>query len=89
VEHACSKFTADEIIARAESRLGEDLYCVFGNNCEHFCNWAIDGEGRSEQVGRATYQAISAALGFVVGGPVGVLTALGTIQLVDKLTNEK
>jgi hypothetical protein len=25
------------------SRRDEDGYCPVANNCEHFCNWAIDG----------------------------------------------
>lgn len=32
-------FSPKEIIRRAESRLGEDKYNVFSNNCEHFCTW--------------------------------------------------
>ncbi|ADR35079.1 hypothetical protein Sulku_2419 [Sulfuricurvum kujiense DSM 16994] len=36
--------------ARALSRLGEDAYSLTGNNCEHFVNWCIDDEHKSNQV---------------------------------------
>ena len=43
-------FAADQVVARACSRLGEDRYSLFTNNCEHFCEWCINGISRSEQV---------------------------------------
>jgi hypothetical protein len=39
-----------EVIRRARSRVGEDHYRVFSNNCEHFCEWCLHGEHRSYQV---------------------------------------
>ena len=58
-----------EVVRRARSRLGEDSYHVFTNNCEHFCEWCVRGEPRSYQVeelsvryGRA-WQRLAAALG--------------------------
>lgn len=44
------RYDGAEIVARARSRLGEDRYRVTRNNCEHFCEWCIGGEPRSEQV---------------------------------------
>ena len=44
---AYSKF---EIVDRARSRLDENSYNLFTNNCEHFAVWCITGEHRSEQV---------------------------------------
>ena len=41
-----------EIVRRARSRLGEDRYRFFSNNCEHFSEWCINGEHRSPQVER-------------------------------------
>jgi hypothetical protein len=38
------------VIARAESRLGENGYNVFGNNCEHFAHWCKTGQPHSEQI---------------------------------------
>jgi Lecithin retinol acyltransferase len=37
------RFDSDEVVRRARSRVGEDRYHVFTNNCEHFCEWCIRG----------------------------------------------
>jgi hypothetical protein len=49
-----AKYEASEIVERARSRLGEDRYRLFTNNCEHFCEWCVRGEQRSYQVERLT-----------------------------------
>jgi hypothetical protein len=41
-----------EIVRRARSRLGEDRYGFFSNNCEHLSEWCVNGEHRSAQVER-------------------------------------
>ncbi|CAG9174776.1 hypothetical protein LMG23992_02783 [Cupriavidus laharis] len=46
----CARFVGIETVARARSRLGENRYRLFSNNCEHFCSWCLSGESRSEQV---------------------------------------
>jgi hypothetical protein len=43
-------YSADEIIRRARSRVGENHYRIFSNNCEHFCEWCLRGQHRSYQV---------------------------------------
>jgi len=43
-------FDPREVIRRARSRVGENHYRVFSNNCEHFCEWCLHGEHRSYQV---------------------------------------
>jgi hypothetical protein len=48
--HSARSFSADEIVARARSRLGENLYDLFRNNCEHFSHWCVTGRRRSWQV---------------------------------------
>jgi hypothetical protein len=45
-----SRFSGAEIVARARSRLGENLYDLFRNNCEHFSQWCVTGRRRSWQV---------------------------------------
>lgn len=45
-----TKYNPEEIVARVKSRLGENLYNVHSNNCEHFCCWAVTGKHKSEQV---------------------------------------
>lgn len=47
---APSKFDGQEVIRRARSRLGEDGYRLWTNNCEHFCEWCLRGESRSYQI---------------------------------------
>lgn len=49
-----AKYDAREIIDRARSRLGENRYRLFNNNCEHFCEWCLRGQQRSYQVERLT-----------------------------------
>jgi hypothetical protein len=44
------RFDRKEVVARARSRLGENCYRVLSNNCEHFCEWSLHGEARSQQV---------------------------------------
>lgn len=56
------RFSPDEIVARARSRLGENRYRLTSNNCEHFAEWCLSGESRSEQVERYV-GAVRAAAG--------------------------
>lgn len=58
---------ADTVIERAESRLGEACYDVFGNNCEHFVVWCKTDLAESSQV-RAHRRAADAV---IRGAPVG------------------
>ena len=53
-----------QIVGRARSRLGEDRYRFFSNNCEHFSEWCVNGEHRSSQVERlrAPLRCVSRAL---------------------------
>ena len=50
VQYSESKYSPQEIVRRARSRLGENDYEVLRNNCEHFCNWCISGRSHSTQV---------------------------------------
>ncbi|MGB3294967.1 MAG: lecithin retinol acyltransferase family protein [Phormidesmis sp.] len=38
------------VIDRAESRLGEQQYDLFFNNCEHFANWCKTGRSECSQI---------------------------------------
>lgn len=44
------RFEREEVVRRALSRVGENQYRLLTNNCEHFCNWCLYGESRSDQV---------------------------------------
>jgi hypothetical protein len=43
-------FDEDTVVERALSRVGEDGYDLFNNNCEHLATWCKTGDHRSEQV---------------------------------------
>ena len=57
-------FSCQEVIRRARSRIGEDCYRLFSNNCEHFCDWCLNGTNRSAQVESwlATQRRLACAL---------------------------
>jgi Lecithin retinol acyltransferase len=60
-----------EIVRRARSRVGENRYRFFSNNCEHFSEWCVNGEHRSPQVERllARLQCVPRALSKVTRLP--------------------
>jgi len=43
-------YTADETVNRAKSKLGEEEYNFFFNNCEHFATWCKTGLAESYQI---------------------------------------
>jgi len=47
-----ARFAGALAVERARSRLGEDRYAIWSNNCEHFVEWCLHGTARSEQVER-------------------------------------
>ncbi len=61
--------SSDTVIARAESRLGENEFQLLFNNCEHFARWCKTGKHHSRQVARALQIAgvVAMAAGTVVG----------------------
>lgn len=63
VEHA-ALFAGAAAVERARSRLGEDHYRLWTNNCEHFVTWCLDGTPRSAQVQawRERVRAVGAAV---------------------------
>lgn len=50
VDAAPDEARGRDIVRRARSRIGECRYDLLNNNCEHFCNWCLLGESRSQQV---------------------------------------
>jgi hypothetical protein len=50
--HPAPRFDCQEVIGRARSRLGENSYGLLCNNCEHLCEWCVQGVSRSLQVER-------------------------------------
>jgi hypothetical protein len=49
---SAASFGGAEAVARARTRLGENRYRVWTNNCEHFVHWCLSGTSRSTQVER-------------------------------------
>jgi hypothetical protein len=43
-------YDRSEVVQRARSRVGERRYRLLTNNCEHFCEWCLNGQQRSYQV---------------------------------------
>lgn len=64
--HPHPRFTGQAVIDRARSRLGEDEYNILSNNCEHFCEWCINGEHRSAQVEQAKSASTRGLAAFTV-----------------------
>lgn len=65
---------SDEIVRRAMSRVGEQDYSVFNNNCEHFCSWCVLGVHTSAQVDRATCTSLPSA-GVAIGQAARLVVA--------------
>ena len=61
--HDNPRYSPEEAADRACLRIGENDYRLLTNNCEHFVNWCLEGEDRSEQVNQAKNTA--SALGGV------------------------
>ena len=71
-------FPPSEVVRRALSRLGENGYDMFGNNCEHFARWCVTGERRSDQIQRFGAGAAGATGGSALtAGAVGGVVAAG------------
>jgi len=62
VSHPNSKYSNEEIVERAYSRIDENNYGIIGNNCEHFTNWCIDNINTSQQVGACVNTVVNTAL---------------------------
>lgn len=77
--HENPKFDGNEIARRAQSRIGENLYCLFSNNCEHFCEWCINNDHDSGQVTNGT--VIAGSTGATAAGLAarGVIAASGSV----------
>ena len=52
------KFSREETVNRARSRMGEKSYNLLFNNCEHFVLWCKTGINKSVQVEKAAGTAI-------------------------------
>jgi Lecithin retinol acyltransferase len=72
-KHPNARYTGQEVVDRARSWLDKDGYHWLANNCEHFCNWAIDGVHESGQVEHGSVVAGSGLSGVMgIAGPAAV-----------------
>jgi diguanylate cyclase (GGDEF)-like protein len=71
----------DEVVARAESKLGEGDHDVFGRDGEHFASWCVSDRNTSAEISRAAavggLGATAAAAAVTGGGAVADVAALG------------
>ncbi len=71
------RFDPAEVVERAESKLGQSGYNLYGNNCEHFARWCVTGDHKSRQVnGFKATGAVGGSTATAAGG-VGVVSAAG------------
>jgi hypothetical protein len=70
----------DEVVSRAESKLGQSGYNLYANNCEHFARWCVTGHHKSSQVNavNATGGVVATTTAAAAGG-VGVVAAVGEV----------
>ena len=52
------KYSVDDSLKRARTRLGEKKYNVVTNNCEHLVNWAKTGVAQSSQSQAGVYHSM-------------------------------
>lgn len=64
--YAYPRFSGQDVVERARSRLGEDQYDILWNNCEHFCEWCINDKHRSEQVEQVKTASTKGLVAFTV-----------------------
>jgi hypothetical protein len=68
-----------EILRRAQSRVGESAYDVFNNNCEHFCLWCIVGDHTSYQIDNVVWVTAPWASTVIGLGARGIVAASGSV----------
>ncbi len=65
--------SADRVLERARSRLGESGYHLFANNCEHFARWCKTGVADSSQIDAVDEAARPLAKGVFAASVIRVL----------------
>lgn len=73
-------YPPEEVVRRAERRLGRRNYKLSGNNCEHFATWCVCGEHTSKQVDRAVPRAAAAQAAGAGGGALMIVSSAGTVS---------
>lgn len=84
-------FPASTVLARAVSRLGEDRYDLFSDNCEHFVRWCRNGKADSLQI-TAGLRALGvgvAARALMLHPAVAVTAGIAAYVLMDERHGRK
>jgi len=74
-DYSKEKFTGEEIVRRAKTRLGEDKYNIFTNNCEHFATWATQDVEASSEISTLVGKFLDFAI-MIKRSPVGVFIVI-------------
>jgi len=77
--HPNRKYTVEKAVERAISRLGENAYCIWGNNCEHFVEWCIEGTHSSNQIDSVVVVATGGSSAAAGAGAVSVVSSAGAV----------
>ena len=77
-----SVYSADKAIERARTRIGEQAYHLFNNNCESFVNWALTDKAESKQGDCAKVALIGAGLAVSIG--VGAALTVGVLRTLSE-----
>jgi hypothetical protein len=78
--HPNARFSGDVVAERARSRIGEDGYSVFGNNCQHFVRWCVFDKHESAQVDRGIVAAALGLLGLLTQLANGAVSLAGSVS---------
>ena len=62
-QRAAAAFLGHDAVERARTRLGEDRYRIWSNNCEHFVEWCLSGTARSGQVEQWVHRLLGGFVG--------------------------
>ena len=78
-----------DAIDRARSKIGEQLYNLFNNNCESMVNWALTGQGISKQGDLAKIVLVGGGIAVGVGVTAIAVAAIGVAAILGAITGEK
>lgn len=80
------RYSPEQVVQRAKSKLGETGYNLGLNNCEHFATWCHSGHHHSKQVGNFVEPAAVAGLSATLGAIPVTTAAPGLLGLVGITT---
>jgi hypothetical protein len=74
------------VVRKALTRLGERAYCFAHNNCEHFKNWVLYGESKSDQVDKIGSGISLGGVGLLIIGTIAHKKGLQKAGLIILIT---